>query len=177
MTMSSQEIKISRISINEVDILRTISVDTFTETFANQNDEQNMQKYVSENLSIEHLTKELNTKGSSFYFLNLNSDIIGYLKINTGKAQTELKNDISLEIERIYIKQEFHGKNIGKQLLDKAIEIAKEHHYQYIWLAVWELNLKAIAFYKKHNFVEFDKHIFKLGDDEQIDIMMKMNLN
>jgi ribosomal protein S18 acetylase RimI-like enzyme len=175
--MLEQASEISKVTINEVELLRAISVQTFTETFAHQNSESDMQKYVSENLSIEQLSKELNTKGSSFYFLKLNSDIIGYLKINTGKAQTELKNDISLEIERIYIKHEFHGKNIGKQLLDKAIEIAKEHHYQYIWLAVWELNLKAIAFYKKHNFVEFDKHIFKLGDDEQIDIMMKMNLN
>ena len=175
--MLEQASEISKVTINEVELLRNISVQTFTETFAHQNSESDMRKYVSENLSIEQLSKELNTKGSSFYFLKLNSDIIGYLKINTGKAQTELKNDISLEIERIYIKHEFHGKNIGKQLLDKAIEIAKEHHYQYIWLAVWELNLKAIAFYKKHNFVEFDKHIFKLGDDEQIDIMMKMNLN
>ena len=175
--MLEQASEISKVTINEVELLRNISVQTFTETFAHQNSESDMHKYVSENLSIEQLTKELNTKGSSFYFLNLNSDVIGYLKINTGKAQTELKNDISLEIERIYIKHEFHGKNIGKQLLDKAIEIAKEHHYQYIWLAVWELNLKAIAFYKKHSFVEFDKHVFKLGDDEQIDIMMKMNLN
>lgn len=175
--MLEQASDISKVTINEVELLIAISVHTFTETFAQRNSESDMQKYVSENLSIEQLTKELNTKGSSFYFLNLNSDVIGYLKINTGKAQTELKNDISLEIERIYIKQEFHGKNVGKKLLDKAIEIAKEHHYQYIWLAVWELNLKAIAFYKKHNFVEFDKHIFKLGDDEQIDIMMKMNLN
>jgi ribosomal protein S18 acetylase RimI-like enzyme len=175
--MLEQASEISKVTINEVKLLRAISVQTFTETFAHQNSENDMQKYVSENLSIEQLTKELNTKGASFYFLNLNSDVIGYLKINTGKVQTELKNDISLEIERIYIKQEFHGKNVGKKLLDKAIEIAKEHHYQYIWLAVWELNLKAIAFYKKHNFVEFDKHIFKLGDDEQIDIMMKMNLN
>jgi ribosomal protein S18 acetylase RimI-like enzyme len=175
--MLEQASEISKVTINEVELLRNISVQTFTETFAHQNSESDMRKYVSENLSIEQLSKELNTKGSSFYLLKLNSDMIGYLKINTGKAQTELKNDISLEIERIYIKQEFHGKNIGKQLLDKAIEIANEHHYQYIWLAVWELNLKAIAFYKKHSFVEFDKHVFKLGDDEQIDIMMKMNLN
>jgi ribosomal protein S18 acetylase RimI-like enzyme len=169
--------EISKVTINEVELLRSISVQTFTETFATQNSESDMQKYVSENLSIEQLSKELNTKGSYFYFLKLNSDIIGYLKLNTGEAQTELKNNISLEIERIYIKQEFHGKQFGQLLLDKAIEIAKEKQYQYIWLAVWELNLKAIAFYKKHNFVEFDKHVFKLGDDEQIDLMMKMNLN
>ena len=175
--MTEAKIDISLVTINEVELLRAISVQTFTETFAHQNSDSDMQKYVSENLSIEQLNKELNTKGSSFYFLKLNSDIIGYLKLNTGDAQTELKNNISLEIERIYLKKEFHGKQYGHLLLDKAIEIAKEHHYQYIWLAVWELNLKAIAFYKKHNFVEFDKHVFKLGGDEQIDLMMKMNLN
>ena len=175
--MNALHTEISIVNICEVELLRAISVQTFTETFAHQNSKSDMQKYVSEKLSIEQLSKELNTKGSSFYFLKLNSDIIGYLKLNTGEAQTELKNNISLEIERIYVKQEFHGKQFGQLLLDKATVIAKEHHYQYIWLAVWELNLKAIAFYKKHNFVEFDKHIFKLGDDEQIDLMMKLNLN
>ena len=174
--MPDTSVEILQVGINEVNQLRDISVQTFTETFANQNSESDMQKYVSENLSIEQLSKELNTKGSSFYFLKLNSDIIGYLKLNTGEAQTELKNNISLEIERIYVKQEFHGKQFGQLLLDKAIEIAKENRHHYIWLAVWELNLKAIAFYKKHNFEEFDKHFFKLGDDEQIDLMMKLEL-
>ena len=88
-----------------------------------------------------------------------------------------MKNNISLEIERIYVKKEFHGKNYGKQLLQKSIEISNEYKHQYIWLAVWEQNLKAIAFYTKHGFVQFDKHTFQLGDDLQIDIMMKLNLN
>ena len=175
--MIKEDSIISQVNISEVNLLRTISVQTFTETFAHQNSESDMQKYVSENLSIEQLSKELNSKDSSFYFLKLNQQIIGYLKLNTGEAQTELKNSMSVEIERIYVKQQFHGQNFGKQLLYKAVEIARENHYQYIWLAVWELNLKAIAFYNKHDFVEFDKHTFKLGDDEQIDIMMKFILN
>ena len=36
---------------------------------------------------------------------------------------------------------------------------------------------RAINFYKKNGFVEFDKHVFKLGNDEQTDIMMKLKLN
>ena len=174
--MLEQASEISKVTTNEVELLRAISVQTFTETFAQQNSENDMQKYVSENLSIEQLTKELNTVDSSFYFLKLNSDISGYLKLNRGNAQTELKNTNALEIERIYIKKEFQGKNFGAMLLLKSIDIARAFKLQYIWLAVWEQNLKAIAFYKKHNFVEFDKHIFKLGDDEQIDIMMKLEL-
>jgi len=36
---------------------------------------------------------------------------------------------------------------------------------------------RAIGFYKKNGFSEFDKHIFRLGNDEQTDIMMKLKLN
>lgn len=175
--MSDTSVEILQVGINEVNLLRYISVQTFNETFAHQNNESDMQKYLSENLSLEQLGKELNSKDSEFYFLKVNQEIVGYLKLNKGEAQTELKNNISLEIERIYVKQEFHGKHFGKKLLNKAAEIAKEQHYQYIWLAVWEHNLKAIAFYTKHGFIEFNKHTFQLGNDLQIDIMMKMNLN
>lgn len=174
--MIIEDALILKVNINEVELLRAISVQTFTETFAHQNSEEDMQKYVSENLSIEQLTKELNSKDSSFYFLKMNTQIIGYLKLNTGEAQTELKNNISLEIERIYVKLKYHGKNYGKLLMQKAMNIAKEMHYSYIWLAVWEFNIKAIGFYKKQGFIEFDKHTFKLGDDEQVDIMMKLQL-
>lgn len=175
--MIEQASEISKVLTSEVDLLRNISVQTFTETFANQNSESDMRKYISEKLSIKQLNLELNTEGSSFYFLKLNSQIVGYLKLNTGNSQTELKNETGCEIERIYVKQMYHGKHFGKRLLLKAIEIAKENHYQFIWLAVWELNLKAIAFYNKHGFITFDKHTFQLGDDIQLDIMIKMNLN
>jgi len=54
--------------------------------------------------------------------------------------------------------------------------LAKLTKADYIWLGVWEENPRAINFYKKNGFVEFDKHIFTLGDDEQTDIMMKLQL-
>ncbi|MBT6866610.1 MAG: GNAT family N-acetyltransferase, partial [Candidatus Marinimicrobia bacterium] len=36
---------------------------------------------------------------------------------------------------------------------------------------------RAIKFYEKNGFVPFDKHIFKLGNDKQTDIMMKLKIN
>jgi ribosomal protein S18 acetylase RimI-like enzyme len=54
---------------------------------------------------------------------------------------------------------------------------AKKTNADYIWLGVWEENTKAINFYTKNGFAGFDKHIFKLGDDEQTDIMMKLQLD
>lgn len=168
--------KITRITTNEIDQLQKIGRQTFYETFSTGNTQENMQKYLDERFSIEKLTAELNDKNAIFYFAQLENKIVGYLKINFGDSQTELKDDKSLEIERIYVLKEFQGKKIGQILYDKAIEIAKQKDADYIWLGVWEENPRAIKFYKKNGFVEFDKHIFKLGDDEQTDIMMKLKL-
>ncbi|MES2762228.1 MAG: GNAT family N-acetyltransferase [Bacteroidota bacterium] len=175
--MPTQEIAIYKTSPNEAHLLRAISILTFTETFSKQNTEADMQKYIIENLSIEKLENELNTKGSDFYFLRSHEQVIGYLKLNVGIAQTEQQPGNTLEIERIYLMNEYHGKGLGERLLKQAIDIAKQQHASYIWLGVWEENLKAISFYKKNGFQQFDTHVFKLGEDEQTDILMKLELN
>ena len=169
-------IQIQKISLTEINQLQKIGRQTFEETFSESNSEENMKNYLEEGFSKEKLTTELSDKNSEFYFAKLEDEVIGYLKVNFGDSQTELKDNKALEIERIYVSKEFHGKSVGQLLYDKAIEIAKQKGSEYVWLGVWEENPRAISFYKKNGFVEFDKHIFRLGDDEQTDIMMKMKL-
>ena len=92
--------------------------------------------------------------------------------MNINDAQTENMGVESLEIERVYIKKEFQKHGLGKVLLYKAIEMAKEHHKTNIWLGVWEKNENAIAFYEKMGFVQTGAHAFYMGDEEQIDFIM-----
>ncbi len=172
-----ENITVQKVTPNDIDQLQEIGRKTFYETFAGSNTEEDMQKYLDESFAETKLTEELTDQNSEFYFAKIDEKIIGYLKLNFGQSQTELKNDKALEIERIYVLKEFHGKKVGQILYDKAIEIAKQKNADYVWLGVWRKNPRAINFYKKNGFVEFDKHIFKLGEDEQTDIMMKLKLN
>lgn len=170
-------VEISKIKKDEILQLQEIGRRTFYETFSESNTEENMKDYLDKGFSIDKLTTELNDINAEFYFATIDQEIIGYLKLNFGESQTEIKDDKALEIERIYVLKEFHGKKVGQILYNKAIEIAKQKNADYVWLGVWEENQRAINFYKKNGFVEFDKHIFKLGNDEQTDIMMKLKLN
>jgi diamine N-acetyltransferase len=169
-------IKIVKITLDDVAQLQKIGKQTFSEAFSEGNTEENMTKYLEEGFSLEKLTAELNDPNAEFYFATLDEEVIGYLKLNHGSSQTELKDNDSLEIERIYVLNQFHGKKVGQVLYSKALEIAQKTHAKYVWLGVWENNRRAINFYTKNGFKEFDKHIFKLGSDDQIDIMMKLNL-
>ncbi len=169
-------IEIKRATSSDLTLLQNIGRQTFSETFSEKNSEENMKKYLEEGFSAEKLSAELNNPDSEFYFASLENNVIGYLKINHGQSQTELKDERAMEIERIYVLKDFHGKNVGQLLYQKAIDIALVKKADYVWLGVWEENPRAINFYKKNGFVEFDKHIFVLGDDEQTDIMMRLKL-
>ena len=169
-------IKIEQINHSHIAALQQIGRQTFSETFAESNSAENMAKYLEEAYSFEKLTEELNNPNSFFYFAMLNEKVIGYLKLNMGGSQTELKDNDALEIERIYVIKDFHGKKVGQLLFDKAITIAKAQQVAYVWLGVWEENKRALQFYTKNGFVEFDQHAFVLGDEAQTDIMMKLAL-
>jgi ribosomal protein S18 acetylase RimI-like enzyme len=174
--MNLDNINIRQISIDDVLSLQKIGLGTFKETFSSSNTEENLKVYLDSAFTVNKLMTELNNPFSTFYFAELENDVIGYLKLNFGNAQTELKDNNAVEIERIYVLKEFHGMKVGQLLYEKAIEIARFNNSEYVWLGVWEKNLRAISFYKKNGFVEFDKHIFNMGNEDQTDFMMKKEL-
>ncbi|MEF9478292.1 GNAT family N-acetyltransferase [Chryseobacterium sp. 1B4] len=168
---------ISKSGTEDLEILQNIGIQTFKETFAEDNTEEAMRKYLEDSFNTEKMKSELNNPDSLFYIAWEEDNPVGYLKVNSGKAQTELQDDTSLEIERIYVKKSHHGKKVGQLLYNQALETAQQLGKSYLWLGVWEKNLRAINFYSKNGFVEFDKHIFRLGEEEQTDLMMKKILD
>lgn len=171
-----EKITITKVAAKDVLALQTISRATFAQTFDAHNSTEDMQNYLNTSFAIDKLTTELNNPESEFYFAKEGDTVIGYLKVNTGNAQTEKKDPNAFEIERIYVDLTYLGKKIGQLLFNKAIELAVERKSNYVWLGVWEENHRALAFYTKNGFIPFDKHLFKLGNDEQTDIMMKLAL-
>lgn len=174
--MNEDHIHIEQLTASGVKELQQIGRQTFHETFAEDNTTENMKYYLETAFAHEQLLKEINDPDSAFFIARVKGRAIGYLKINSEAAQNEPQSKRSLEIERIYVLQEFQGKKVGQLLFQKALEIAYEHQVEYLWLGVWEKNQKAIRFYEKNGFIPFDTHLFILGDDEQTDILMKLVL-
>lgn len=168
---------INKAGIQDLETIQNIGRETFSETFAESNSEEAMKTYLEESFSTEKVSLELNNSHSHF-FIAWEEDIpVGYLKLNSGEAQTELKDDTSLEIERIYVKKSHHGQKVGQLLYDQAMETARNLNKSYLWLGVWEENLRALQFYRKNGFEEFGSHTFRLGDEDQTDLMMKKILD
>ena len=162
--------------MDDLQTLQEVSIETFNETFKDQNSPENMKAYLERAFSLEQLERELSNRYSQFLFVYFDNEVAGYLKVNRNDAQSEKMGEQSLEIERIYIKSQFQKHGLGKYLLNQAIEIANELHKKEIWLGVWEKNENAIAFYKKMGFVQTGTHSFYMAEEEQLDYIMTKTL-
>ncbi|MFD2147024.1 GNAT family N-acetyltransferase [Mucilaginibacter antarcticus] len=175
--MINNNINVQSVSRTQLAELTYISRKTFLDAFAHMNNPDDLTAFLTNHLTNESLSIEMADPNSEFYFAMEDSGPIAYLKVNTGDAQTELKHNDGLEIERIYVLKNHQGKKLGHRLIAEAIKMARQKDKTYVWLGVWERNADAIRFYQHNGFAIFDKHEFKIGNDNQTDLMMKLKLD
>lgn len=151
--------------------LQKISRETFVEAFSEDNSEEDMREYLEvafgEKMQLQEITHP---------FSLAEGKITGYMKLNEQSAQTEQGFWNTVELQRIYVYEEFKRNGVGKGLMEKAISFAMERRASYLWLGVWENNYPAILFYESFGFEKFSEHIFMLGREAQKDLLLRKML-
>jgi diamine N-acetyltransferase len=132
-----------------------------------------MDAYLEAAFSRDKLEAELRNPCSEFFFLVVDGTIAGYMKLNEGEAQTDLRDPQGLEVERIYVKSGFLGRGLGKVLLRAAEHRARQKGKTFLWLGVWEKNTGALGFYRHMGFRKVSTHDFSMGDERQTDYVMR----
>lgn len=153
-------INIKKCTLEDLRKLQEISYETFNETFKHQNSPENMNAYLERAFNLSQLESELSNRSSQFFFVYFHNEVAGYLKVNINDVQSEEMGDESLEIERIYIKNNFQKHGLGKYLFNKAVEIAKERNKKKVWLGVWEKMKMLLLFIRKWGLYKLEPILF-----------------
>lgn len=156
--------------------LANISRDTFVAAFEKDNDPHDFQAYLKKAFSHEQMALELSNPDCHFYFVYEGETLVGYFKLNTNDAQTDVHEADAVELERIYVLGPHQGKKIGENMLHETLKLGQKMDKAYIWLGVWEHNPKAIKFYQRHGFEKFGEHPYYIGDDKQTDWLLRLDL-
>lgn len=162
--------------LEDLDILAQISRATFVDAFEVHNNPDDFKNYIDFAFEKDKLKEELKNLYTAFYFTYLDKDLVGYFKLNWMDAQSDLKLDDSLELERIYVLQGFQDQGIGKLMLGEVKRLGAKTNKDFLWLGVWEHNKGAINFYEKNGFSKFGKHPYFIGKDKQMDWLMRFDL-
>ncbi len=162
---------------DDAELIADLSRETFTQTFAAANTKENIEKFMNEQFTREALMKEVGRSGNIFLLAQEGEVPVGYARMRESENPPELAGENAIEIARIYAVNSFIGTGVGSRLMQKCLDIAKKMNKTVIWLGVWQMNSRAISFYKRWGFEMFGEHDFTLGNDVQKDWLMKKTLN
>ncbi|HRH65841.1 MAG TPA: GNAT family N-acetyltransferase [Bacteroidia bacterium] len=161
----------------EYERLAVLGRETFYETWKVYNTPGDMQKYLAEAFDEQKIKKDLlNFPVNTFLFVLAGNNPVGYAKIRRDRTYDEFNGAKVIEVERIYVYRKFQKQKAGIALMDECLRIAREEKNEWIWLGVNIDNHKAINFYKRYGFEIFGSKMFKLGDAEDEDYLMKLKL-
>jgi diamine N-acetyltransferase len=172
-----REISIRSATERDAELIADLSRQTFYESFAGENTKENMDKFMNEQFTRQKLIDEVKQPWHLFFLAYINDEPVGYVKLREGSTPLQLEARSSLEIARIYSVRHMIGKGVGKKLMQTCLEIAKQKKKNILWLGVWKENQRAIDFYTSWGFEIFGEHEFVLGDDVQMDWLMKKDIN
>ena len=155
---------------------------TFGETFDGENTPENMVRYVSEAFTPERQAAEIADHAGTVLLAERpassgDMELVGYVHLLSGPAPAAVQGPAPLELKRLYVARTWHGQGVAQALVEAAFEAARARGAQTLWLGVWELNPRAIAFYVKYGFTRVGEHTFLLGADPQTDWVLALPLS
>ena len=158
--------------------LATLAELTFRDTFASANTCENMDEHCRRNYGEAIQASEI----SSPHIVTLVSEregvLMGYAQVRpTGLAPCFVSGRYPGEIQRLYVAGEYHGKGVAQALMMSGLGALREGGCDVAWLGVWEMNPRAIAFYRRLGFTVVGEHVFQLGTDRQTDLIMVLPLH
>jgi putative acetyltransferase len=107
----------------------------------------------------DHMYEAYQGAGEVYYVVELNGKLAG----GSGIKQLAGEDKVICELQKLYILEETRGLGIGKALVDKCIQFAKDAGYQKCYLETFPNMTAAISLYKNFHFKNLDKPLGNTG--------------
>lgn len=88
---------------------------------------------------------------------------VGYSMLTPPDLPLDL-GPTDIELKRIYLFSRFQGSGVGQQLMDIAIEGARQMGARRLLLGVFAGNARALRFYQRNGFEQIGERTFTVGD-------------
>jgi ribosomal protein S18 acetylase RimI-like enzyme len=149
---------------------------TFRETFGPDNRPEDMELYIAGSYGADHQRAEILEPALVTLLAEAGGTLAGFVQLRRGKAPACVSGPTPVEIWRFYVDRSWQGRGLAGRMMAEACAGARAGGGQTVWLAVWERNARAIAFYRKCGFAVVGEQPFLLGTDQQNDFVMARGL-
>jgi ribosomal protein S18 acetylase RimI-like enzyme len=156
----------------DAEALAEFGARTFAETFGPENTAEDMRLHLASAWGPDLQRAEILDPQLDTLLVRVDGVLAGFAQLHAGKAPACAATDQPVELVRFYIDKPWQGQGLANQLMDAVVRQARARGGRELWLGVWERNLRAQAFYRKHDFRHVGTQIFVVGTDPQTDQVM-----
>jgi len=164
--------KILKADYSDLKNISTLAVQVWLDTYAAEGIRTTFSDYIWEELTTKNFQHRFNNRDREYYKVVKDDHLIGFFELNYNSPYGTDKK-LNLEVEKLYIQQNFCGKGIGSKIIDFINSLCSSRNICSFWLSVYENNERAIMFYKKVNFVEIGEIYFELGAEKHRNLVLK----
>jgi ribosomal protein S18 acetylase RimI-like enzyme len=144
----------------------------FADTFAGDNTAEDMAMYLGRTYGVAQQTAEIDDPAMATLVAEAGGHLAGYAQLRAGPAPEPVIGHAPIELLRFYVDRAWQGRGLAQAMMSAVTDEAVRRGAGVIWLAVWERNERAQAFYRKCGFEDVGSKAFILGTDRQTDRVM-----
>ncbi len=160
--------------IRDAAVLADLGRRTFHETFAAHNRPEDMAAYTAEAFTVERIAAEIGEPGSVFLMAEVSQTVVGFARLAPEAPPACVTGPAPVRLAKLYVSADAIGSGVGATLMRAGIEWARGAGHRTLWLGVWEHNHRAKAFYERWGFIPVGFETFRLGGDDQTDVLMQL---
>ena len=134
---------------DDINILAALGTTTCYEAYFELDPSSDLADYCARIYSPENIRTEFNDPNSTYFIAEINDRAVGFAKLRENNRVDCLGDAHAIELQRIYVLERLKGQNVGKALITRCLDSAREKGYDTLWLGVWEKNMRAQRFYEK----------------------------
>ena len=168
-------IRIRKAEIADLARLVRVARNFFDSAFSADNDPVVMADYMDKAFTEIQFLKEFEEPGSVFFLAEESNRIVAYARIRSNPEVDHLLTGRHLELQRFYLDPAVHGTGLADRLMQECLLHAAG--VDWLWLGVWENNVRAVRFYARHGFEKFGTHTFRMGAEDQMDWLMRKRIS
>ncbi len=164
-----KDVTICRAEVADAAELAEFAARTFEETYSVENKLEDMRAHVDANFGPSQQAAELSDPSVTTILSRSSGELVAYAQIRRSTPPSCVTHAAPIELHRFYVDRKAHGSGLASRLMGAVHQAAHELEGRHIWLGVWKQNARAIAFYKKVDFIDVGSTIFMVGPDRQVD--------
>jgi ribosomal protein S18 acetylase RimI-like enzyme len=161
----------------DANAIAQIAKETFALACPPSADANELEKYIDCNLNAERFNEFIASQSTYISCAFVNGEMAGFIVAVYDSPCVDIADlTATAEIQKLYIRPRFHGKEIAYNLMTSAIAEVTKPGIEKIWLGVYSDNIRAKKFYSKFGFHVVGETYFIMGSERHLDHIMAINV-